>query len=246
MEFPKLKHVNKIEPPFKLGNFPAGFVQSIGRDIVYLLATKGQAEFTGDEWERTFAKAIGAEWKPSNIGLDDVILGNCAWSAKTVKASSKNVLSQSRVRLISGRCSPTYSFGATTINPADADPNIIGSEVLAIWNARVDEVRARFPHLRTVVLIKGEGLLINRVFEVETCRYDYEEYSWAWNKNGNLEGTKNGAKHFVWQPHGSQFTIIENVPSNCIGFTVRQPGTLNEDDVLKSLSFDSSWIEVIE
>ena len=82
---PKLRNADKIQPPYPLGNFPTNFINIIGREVVYLLCTKATPSLEGDEWERIFATAIGAEWKPSSIGLDDVILGNCAWSAKTVK-----------------------------------------------------------------------------------------------------------------------------------------------------------------
>jgi hypothetical protein len=54
------------------------------------LATKGRPSLEGEEWEKIFASSIGAEWKPSNIGLDDVVLGNTAWGAKTVKNPMKN------------------------------------------------------------------------------------------------------------------------------------------------------------
>ena len=94
----------------------------------------------------------GDELKLPVIGLDDVIFGNCAWSAKTVKGN----LSQKRVRLISGRNSPSYSFNEGVINK-NADPNLIGNEV------------------RTL-----------RIFEVETKCYNAEFYDWFWNKRGNF------------------------------------------------------------
>jgi hypothetical protein len=51
------------------------------------LASKGKPELEGSEWESIFATCIGADWKPSNVGLDDVVMGNTAWGAKTVKAT---------------------------------------------------------------------------------------------------------------------------------------------------------------
>ncbi len=180
-----------------------------------------------------FAAAIGAQCKPSSIGLDDVILGNCAWSAKTVKGN----LSQKRVRLISGRNSPAYSFGESIINES-ADPKQIGHEVIAIWNTRVEEIRSRFPHMRTVVLNKSEDLLTLRIFEVDTKRYDAETYVWSWNKRGNLEGHKNGIHCFTWQPHGSQFTIIEEIPDDAINFKLKSPPHLDKAEVLHNVGFD--------
>lgn len=96
---PKLRTVNKSLPPYPLNEFPKEFPYTLGRELVYLLASKGKAILEGPEWEAIFAICIGAEWKPSNVGLDDVILGNTAWGAKTVKAT--NPSKQKKVRLIS-------------------------------------------------------------------------------------------------------------------------------------------------
>ena len=241
MREPRLRSVQKIKPPYPLGQFPTGFVERVGREIVYLLATKETPSLEGEEWERIFSLAVGAEWKPSKVGLDDCLLGNCAWSAKTVKGK----LGQTRVRLISGRNSPSYSFREDVVNEG-ADPVRIGHEVIAIWNARVEEVRSRYPHLRTVVLIKSDDLSTLRVFEVETKRYDAETYAWKWNARGNLEGRRDGAHRFTWQPHGSQFTILEEIPTNCIDFKVRRPGRLDKDAILQSVGYDSSWVEILK
>lgn len=241
MKEPRLRSIEKIKPPYPLGQFPTGFVERIGREIVYLLATKSTPSLEGAEWEQIFSLAVGATWKPSAIGLDDCILGNCAWSAKTVKGS----LRQKKVRLISGRNSPSYSFREDVINEG-ADPTRIGHEVIAIWNARVEDIRSRYPHLRTVVLIKSDDLSILRVFEMETKRYDAETYTWTWNKRGNLEGSRNDIHYFTWQPHGSQFTIIEDIPNSCIDFKVRHPEKLDKESMLQSIGYDPSWIEVLK
>ncbi|MDR2099969.1 MAG: hypothetical protein LBP40_03965 [Campylobacteraceae bacterium] len=111
--------------------------------MIYLLASKGKPEIEGSDWENIFANCIGAEWKPSNVGLDDVILGNTAWGAKTVKAAKPSM--QKKVRLISGRNSPTYSFGEQ-IN-IHKNPELIGKFVLDIWNERVSAVREKFKHV---------------------------------------------------------------------------------------------------
>ena len=85
---PRLRTVEKSLPPFPLNKFAKDFPFILGKEIVYLLASKGKPILEGPEWEAIFATCIGAEWKPSNVGLDDVILGNTAWGAKTVKASN--------------------------------------------------------------------------------------------------------------------------------------------------------------
>ena len=75
---PKLRTADKISAPYKLNKFPSNFHLKVAEEIVFLLATKGIASLEGSEWERIFASSIGADWAPSNIGLDDVVLGNTA------------------------------------------------------------------------------------------------------------------------------------------------------------------------
>jgi hypothetical protein len=240
---PKLRTVNKTVSAFPLNEFPKDFPFMLGKELIYLLASKGKAELEGSDWENIFANCIGAKWSPSNVGLDDVIMGNTAWGAKTVK--STNPAKQKQVRLISGRNSPVYSFGER-IDTND-NPGLIGEHVLDIWNERVSSVREKFKHLHTVVLIKSNDLLEVVVFEFETIRYDNELYRWEWNKRKNLEGfDKKTNKHcFTWQPHGSQFTIFEDVPDKKLIIKIKQPEKLNKENILKALGFDKSWITVI-
>lgn len=239
---PKLRTVDKSLPPFPLNEFPKDFPFILGKELVYLLASKGKAILEGPEWEAIFATCIGAEWKPSNVGLDDVILGNTAWGAKTVKAT--NPATQKKVRLISGRNSPVYSFGDTI--DIHADPNLVGQSILEIWNERVSAVREKFQNLRTFVLVKSNDLTEVVVFEFDTIRYDPELFVWEWNNNGNLRGIeKSTTEHrFTWQPHGSQFTIVEEIPENSFLIKIKEPETLNKEDILKALGFDKSWISV--
>jgi hypothetical protein len=231
-------------PPFALNTFPKDFPFILGKEIVYLLASKGKAILEGTEWESIFATCIGADWKPSNVGLDDVILGNTAWGAKTVKASKPS--KQKVVRLISGRNSPVYSFGETI--DIKADPNAVGKSVLEIWNERVSAIREKFQNLRTVVLVKSADLSEVVVFEFDTIRYDPELFIWEWNKNGNLIGFEKSKveQRFTWQPHGSQFTIRENIPEKSLTIRIKQPDILNKEDVLNALGFDKSWISIIQ
>lgn len=242
---PKLRTVHKATPPYEINKFPPSFIERFAEDIVYMLATKDAMSLEGNEWEQIFANCIGAVWKPSNVGLDDVILDNCCWSAKTVKAS-KNIGDQKTVRLISGRNSPTYSFGVDRIT--EAEPAAIGKMVLDIWNERVSGVRQYFKFARTVVLVKGLDYSEYLIFEIKTIRYDYDQYVFGWNSRGNLEGyTKEGHIHkFTWQPHGSQFTIIENIPQERYHLKIKIPEKLNKEDLLKALSFDKSWFTVLD
>jgi len=239
---PKLRTVNKSVSAFPLNEFPKDFPFLLGKELIYLLASKGKSELEGSDWESIFAHCIGADWKPSNVGLDDVIIGNTAWGAKTVKATKPST--QKKVRLISGRNSPIYSFGERI--DTKANPNTVGSLILDIWNERVSAIREKFKHLRTVVLIKSSDLSEVVVFEFETIRYDNELFKWEWNKNNNLVGTekKSGEHRFTWQPHGSQFTIIEDVPQTSLVINIKQPKTLDKEKILTALGFDKSWITV--
>lgn len=239
---PKLRTVEKSVSAFPLNKFSTEFPFLLGKELIYLLASRGKAILEGSDWESIFADCIGADWKPSNVGLDDVVLGNTAWGAKTVKATTPS--KASKVRLISGRNSPVYSFDEKI--DTGADPNEVGGLVLDIWNERVSAVRERFKNLRTVVLIKSNDLSEVVVFEFETIRYDKELYSWEWNKNKNLVGKdkKNDVHRFTWQPHGSQFTIVEDVPENKVIIRIKQPKTLDKETILKAIGFNKSWIEI--
>ncbi|MDR1056663.1 MAG: hypothetical protein LBL90_12770, partial [Prevotellaceae bacterium] len=76
----------------------------------------------------------------------------------------------------------------------------------------------------------------------------HELYKWEWNKNNNLIGLdKKTCEHrFTWQPHGSQFTIIEEVPEKKLIIRVKRPQSLDKEQVLSALGFDKSWITIIQ
>lgn len=238
---PRLRTAEKVPPPYPLGVFPKEFPLNVGKQIIYIMATKPTITVQGSEWEQIFANSIGAEWKPSNVGLDDIVMGNCAWGAKTLYAG--NPWNCKSVRLISGRNSPVYSYGDTI--STDSPPNELGEKVLDIWNARVDSVRSKFKHVRTVVLIKKKGLEKVSIFETETIRYNPKGYQWKWNKRGNLEGYDGEDHVFTWQPHGSQFTIIEKVPDSRVKLKLKAPRKVTPADVLDTVGFDDSWIKVV-
>lgn len=241
---PKLRTVNKSKPPYPLNKFPTEFPYKLGKEIVYLLATRGKPVLEGSEWEEIFATCIGADWKPSNVGLDDVVLGNTAWGAKTVKANKPAITE--KIRLISGRNSPVYSYDEN-IDVHHSDPNKIGPLILGIWNERVSAIREKFKNLRTVVLVKSSDLMEVVVFEFETIRYDPNLYYWNWNKRNNLEGfDKLGNHKFTWQPHGSQFTIVENIPEEKLIIRIKEPPTINKEKYLRSIGFNDDWITVIK
>lgn len=212
--------------------------------MIYHLATRTAPILEGTDWEQIFARLIGARWKPSNVGLDDVVLEQTAWGLKTVKHDNPAVAD--RIRLISGRNSPVYSFGDKEVS--ECDPNELGEKVLTIWNERVSGIRKFYKHLRTAVLIKADDLLEMSVFEFETVMYPPECYVWKWNKRNNLEGYNRATEEhkFTWQPHGSQFTIVETLPTTRLAIRIKQPQLLDRDEILNALRFDESWIEIIK
>lgn len=244
MQDPKLRGVDKYHPEYPLGQFPPGFALELGKEIVYLLATRNPPTLEGVDWERIFAHCVGAKWMPSNVGFDDIQLHQMAWSTKTVK--NKKPFDVKHIRLISGRNSLGYSFDVENVHTED--PKALGEMILGIWNARLTDVRKRFATTRTVVLIKGDDLSEVSVFEEEALKFIPEEYEWEWNCNGNLVGFLKGTdvKKFTWQPHGSQFTISTNVPENRLKIRIRRPQLMDRDGVLEQLNFDPSWIEVVK
>jgi hypothetical protein len=150
------------------------------------------------------------------------------------------------VRLISGRNSTIFSFGDGNI--MESDPDELGGKVLQIWNERVASVRKKYQHLRTVVLLKSDDLLELAVFEFDTEMFLADQYRWQWNDNNNLVGySKHNEEHkFTWQPHGSQFTVIENVPASRLAIRLQSPPQMDKEAVLDSIGFDSSWVQIIK
>jgi hypothetical protein len=239
---PKLRNVEKYKPLYPLNKFPKDFALNLGKEIIYLLSTRGTPRLEGSDWEEIFARIINAGWKPSNVGLDDVVFEQIAWGAKTVKNAKPSEVS--KIRLISGRNSPIYSFGDKEIT--NVNPDNLGEKILSIYNERVAAVRKLYKHLRTIVLIKSDNLLEASVFESETIMYQIQDYWWQWNENNNLEGFNKADQHiFTWQPHGSQFTIIETVPKDRLSIRIKKPPIIKMKDVLEKIEFDESWIEIL-
>lgn len=162
---------------------------------------------------------------------------------KTVKSNAP--FSMKRVRLISGRCSPDYSYG---INNPHEDLDKTGRAVLNIWNERVNIAQDYYNPVRTAVLIRDAELSQFVIFEEENHRFVANNYRWEVNKNGNLIGIdkETGEHCFTWQPHGSQFTIITKVPDAALRFEVKHPPIINQKEVLDSLKFDSSWVHFVK
>lgn len=202
----------------------------------------GRKDISGGDWGDAFADAINGKHLDSPVGIADVALDNICWSTKTVKASKP--FSIDRVRLISGRCSPDYSYGITDPH---VDPQKTGEAVLNIWNERVNIAAERYTQIRTIILVRSPDSLSFRMFEEETHRFRTTDYQWKVNPNGNLIGLDpSGATCFTWQPHGSQFTIHTQVPKEAIKFRIKQPPKLRKSDVLEDINFDNSWITILD
>lgn len=207
----------------------------------------GRDDLSGDDWAEIFATAVSGTHHRSPLGIDDIVLRKptycIAWSAKTV--SSANPYRQPRVRLISGRNSPDFSFPGHNVHSAPAQDT--GNLILDIWNTRVAEAQQRCPDLRTVVLMRDMEHGRFRLFESLTTRFNPADYLWSRNANNNLVGhTVSGNIHtFTWQPHGSQFTIIRPTTGPSRRFQVRKPHPMAQGNVLRSVGFAHNWISLL-
>ena len=238
---PKLRGSSRARRgPYPLSEFSDEIVVNIGRQIVHRLAI-GQADISGDDFGEIFATAISGNHLNSPIGVTDVVWNSCSWSAKTVK--SQKPFDLSKVRLISGRNSPSYSYDIT--DPL-ADIRNTGKAVLGIWNERINQSYAEYDDLRIVVLIRNMKDLEFALFEFEASRYVPDNYYWKLNRNKNLEGFEesSGEHQFTWQRHGSQFTIIKPVPGSAYRFRIKRLfGSLKPERILSLIGFKEDWIE---
>lgn len=242
MKHPRLRDSHKLltSELYPINEIPDNIIIKIAEQITYLLCI-GRKDITGSDWGDIFAESIGGVHLDSPVGIADVVKGKMAWSAKTVK--NINPEEASKVRLISGRCSPDYSYG---ISDPHKDVNQTGRAVLGIWNERVNIALDYYNPVRTIVLVRSNDCLEFCLFEEETSRFPSNEYHWEVNKNGNLIGLDStGETKFTWQPHGSQFTIHANIPSNAIYFRLKQPPKIQRAELLKTIGFDQSWVEII-
>lgn len=239
---PRLRDSHNLttETLYPLNIFPDEIIHKIGSYLVYLIYT-GRKDISGNDWGDVFADSINATHLDSPVGIADVVIdGNC-WSMKTVKINDP--FACTNIRLISGRCSPDYSYGIT-------DPHLdvqkTGEAVLNIWNERINIATDHYSRVRTAILIRSYDLLSYRLFEEETIRYRTTDYHWIEKNNGNLLGLDSHNRVcFTWQPHGSQFTIHTEVPESAVKFRIKQPPIIKKEDVLKGIDFSNDWITII-
>lgn len=230
---------------FALNEVPDHVIQRIGAHLIYLIST-GRTDISGDDWGDALAGAIGGEHLASPLGIADVVLNGMAWSTKTVKITSKKGAFGARnISLISGRCSPDYSYGITDPH---ADIQKTGNAVLNIWNERVSIAQDNYSPVRTSILVRSSDLLTYVLFEEENHRFRVTDYEWKVNQNGNLKGFLKGSNQhtFTWQPHGSQFTIHVDVPISAAHFRIKQPPVIPQCEALEAIGFDPSWVTIIK
>lgn len=243
MKHPKLRDGRKLVTSelYPINEVPDDVIVNIAGYFAYLLYV-GRKDISGNDWGDAFAKAIGGIHLDSPVGIADVVKGKMAWSMKTVK--TKNPLTVKNVRLISGRCSPDYSYGIT-----DPHENIekTGRAVLGIWNERINLALDNYNPVRTLILVRSEDCLSFCLFEEDIHRYPSNDYVWSVNSNGNLIGKSvtTGETVFTWQPHGSQFTIHEAIPHNSVRFTLRKPPVTSVDAILTAMDFKPDWVEIL-
>ena len=227
--------------PYPLGQIPDDILLKVGRQIVHRLAI-GFGDIIGDDFATIFANAVGGEHRLSPLGVADVEWNGCAWSIKTVKVSRP--FKAKRVRLISGRNSPDYSLG---ISDPHVNAAATGRAVLSIWNARVNEAMGDHQDLRIAVMVRNVAAREFVLFEDEARRFVPRDYTWRFNKRNNLEGWDKaiGEHRFTWQPHGSQFTILRQIPESARRFSIGPNVALVDPDaILAHVRYRDDWIQI--
>ena len=224
-----------------MGQIPDKVLVEVGRQIVHRQAV-GMGDITGDDFGTIFAKSVGGEHRSRPLGLADVVYNGCAWSLKTHKYA--HPFRRKDVRLISGRNSPDYSLG---IENPHSNPDATGHAVLAIWNSRVNQGKEEHQDLRIAVLLRNIEAGEFALFEEEARRFAPDDYRWSFNGKNNMEGRDkaSGTHRFTWQPHGSQFTIIRDVPGSARQFSIiRQVPMIPLESILASVGYKPDWIKI--
>ena len=242
MQSPRLRD-NKNKEIFELyplGQIPDGIIIGIGKWITYHYVV-GQADIDGEDWGDIFANAVGGEHLSAPLGLADVAYEGMAWSDKSVK--NGNPHGASRVRVISGRCSPDFSYG---ISDPRADIAITGEAILGAYNERINVAKERYEPLRTILLIRNMNTLKFALFEHDAVRYNPNEYEWRLNKRGNFEGVEvaTGIHRFTWQPHGSQLTIMYDVSASSVKFSLQRPPVIDFEKTMQQVGFAPDWVTI--
>ena len=230
----------KKHEPYPINEFPPAVIESICKRIVHLRAV-GHADMSGDMFSRIFSDSISGMSFGKPVGIADVAWNGCCWSVKTVKQRYPHEVE--KVRLISGRNSPVYSSG---IDDPFVDIQATGQSVLDVYNNRIDKAAWDHDDKRLVVLIRNMQSNEYTLFERPIVPLVVNNYEWRLNRHRNFEGYDGEDHVFTWQPHGSQFTIIETIPAGAMRFRMKQsPGMLEMIHVLRLVRFKPDWIEIL-
>lgn len=228
--------------PYLLGQIPDEVLMNIARQIVHRKGI-GVGDLTGDDFGTIFAEAIGGTHRSRPLGVADVAWDGCAWSVKTVKINRP--FTARRLKLISGRNSPDYSWGIS--NPR-ADIAATGRAVLSIWNARINEALDEYNELRVVVFARNMETREFTIFEEEARQFIPTDYEWRLNANRNMEGfdRTDGTRQFTWQFSGSQFSVYRQVPGSARRFSiVPNVPMVSVSDVLAAVRFNpDTWVHI--
>lgn len=236
---PRLRDSHLLTRPYPIGQLPQEYLISICKSIVYHMAL-GEKDISGEKWEDIFAKGINGTNLSRPLGLADVVKDKFAWSVKTVKSQTPHTIN--KVRIISGRNNVTYSYGIE--NPLE-NIETTGEAVLSIFNERLKTAKSEYKDITHSVLVRSNDLSSFTYFEKVADIIDPKRIIWSKNKNGNLEGYDESHNHiYTWQPDGSQFTIIYEIPDNALRFNLKKPGELDFDSVIESIGFSSDWISI--
>ena len=226
--------------PYPLNQFPDKMIEELGKRIVHLVAV-GNEDISGDAFDQIFANAIDGKHLGRPLGIADVTWNGCCWSVKTVKQGRPHSVRQ--VRLISGRNSPTFSAG---INNPLKDVQATGNAVLEVYNRRIEEAREKHSDIRFLVFVRNMETREFTIFERAVHPFSVNDYAWRLNSNQNLEGFQSDEHIFTWQPHGSQFTIKEEVPASATRFRIRKkPPLIKIMEVLQTIAYEDDWIEIL-
>lgn len=229
--------------PYPLGQIPDEVLTRIAKQVVHRLAI-GMSDIKGDDFGTIFANSIEGDHRASPLGIADVGWDGCGWSVKTIK--EKHPFRKKRVRLISGRNSPDYSFG---IEDPHADIQETGRAALSIWNARVDEAFNEFDQLRVVAFIRNIDTREFLIFEEEVQRFIPDDYVWRYGSRGPLHGFEKltGIHRFTWQFSGGQFSVYREVPASSRQFEIvpHIPIFALVSDVLDAIRFRDDWVDIL-
>ena len=116
-----------------------------------------------------------------------------------------------------------------------------------IWNQRVNESLDGHDELRLTVPVRQMEAQRFLLFEDEISRFPADNCRRQVNDRGNLQGveTATGRHCFTWQPHGSQLTVIRQVPGAAVRFTInRAVPQVSPEHVMRLVRYNSDRSEI--